>query len=115
LKFSQNTFVFKWFIALNSITDYFLQQAGQHKELPAAVQNVLDSLAEKNAMRSGKVVSIIEEQHSRACTGHIKTMKDQNKIYVLFSPIDHRMPRIKVPAADCPKGMYQEFMTNKSC
>ncbi|XP_064642619.1 DIS3-like exonuclease 2 [Lineus longissimus] len=81
--------------------------AKQHKDLPQGVQNVLEKLVEKNSMRCGKVVGIVEKLHSRACTGHIKPMKDKNQNYMLFSPIDHRMPRIKVPAEDCPKGFLE--------
>ncbi|KAM3932088.1 DIS3-like exonuclease 2 isoform 2-T2 [Leptodactylus fuscus] len=56
--------------------------------------------------KTAKVVYILEKKHSRAATGFIKPMTDKNgelaKKYALFSPVDHRLPRIYVPLADCP-------------
>ncbi|XP_075717943.1 DIS3-like exonuclease 2 isoform X2 [Rhinoderma darwinii] len=56
--------------------------------------------------KTAKVVYILEKKHSRAATGFIKPMTDKNgelaKMYALFSPVDHRLPRIYVPLSDCP-------------
>ncbi|XP_056421507.1 DIS3-like exonuclease 2 isoform X2 [Hyla sarda] len=56
--------------------------------------------------KTAKVVYILEKKHSRAATGFIKPMTDKSgdlaKKYALFSPVDHRLPRIYVPLADCP-------------
>ncbi|XP_018418844.1 PREDICTED: DIS3-like exonuclease 2 [Nanorana parkeri] len=56
--------------------------------------------------KTAKVVYIVEKKHSRAATGFIKLMTDKNgdlaRKYALFSPMDHRLPRIYVPLADCP-------------
>ncbi|XP_077343772.1 DIS3-like exonuclease 2 isoform X1 [Lithobates pipiens] len=56
--------------------------------------------------KTAKVVYILEKKHSRAATGFIKPMTDKNgdlaKKFALFSPVDHRLPRILVPLADCP-------------
>uniref|UniRef100_A0AAX7T0T5 DIS3-like exonuclease 2 n=1 Tax=Astatotilapia calliptera TaxID=8154 RepID=A0AAX7T0T5_ASTCA len=47
------------------------------------------------------VVYIVEKKHSRAATGFLKHLPD--KPFALFSPVDHRVPRINVPLADCPE------------
>ncbi|XP_074045755.1 DIS3-like exonuclease 2 isoform X3 [Macrotis lagotis] len=56
--------------------------------------------------RSAKVVYILEKKHSRAATGFIKLLADKNselfRKCALFSPSDHRVPRVYVPLADCP-------------
>ncbi|XP_044529207.1 DIS3-like exonuclease 2 isoform X2 [Gracilinanus agilis] len=56
--------------------------------------------------RSAKVVYILEKKHSRAATGFIKPLADKNselfRKCALFSPSDHRVPRVYVPLADCP-------------
>ncbi|XP_069830552.1 DIS3-like exonuclease 2 isoform X2 [Dendropsophus ebraccatus] len=56
--------------------------------------------------KTAKVVYILEKKHSRAATGFIKPLNDKNgdlaKKFALFSPVDHRLPRIYVPLADCP-------------
>ncbi|CAO2625289.1 DIS3-like exonuclease 2 [Lemmus lemmus] len=69
------------------------------------------ALPEKSLQKSAKVVYILEKKHSRAATGILKLLADKNsdlfKKYALFSPSDHRVPRIYVPLKDCP----QDFMT----
>ncbi|KAI2667401.1 DIS3-like exonuclease 2 [Labeo rohita] len=50
--------------------------------------------------RTGKVVFIIEQKHSRAASGFLKFLPNKN--FALFSPVDHRIPRVNVPLADCP-------------
>ncbi|XP_030608531.1 DIS3-like exonuclease 2 [Archocentrus centrarchus] len=51
--------------------------------------------------KTAKVVYIVEKKHSRAATGFLKHLPD--KPFALFSPVDHRLPRINVPLADCPE------------
>lgn len=67
--------------------------------------------SEKLLQRSAKVVYILEKKHSRAATGFLKLLTDKNselfRKYALFSPSDHRVPRIYVPLKDCP----QDFVT----
>ncbi|XP_006207950.2 DIS3-like exonuclease 2 isoform X1 [Vicugna pacos] len=69
------------------------------------------ALPEKSLQRSAKVVYILEKKHSRAATGFLKLLADKNselfRKYALFSPSDHRVPRIYVPLKDCP----QDFLT----
>lgn len=63
--------------------------------------------SEKALQRSAKVVYILERKHSRAATGILKPLADRNselfRKYALFSPTDHRVPRIYVPLKDCPQ------------
>ena len=47
-----------------------------------------------------QVVYIVEQKHSRAATGFLKFLP--NKPIAMFAPVDHRVPRINVPLADCP-------------
>uniref|UniRef100_A0A3B5QPE4 DIS3-like exonuclease 2 n=1 Tax=Xiphophorus maculatus TaxID=8083 RepID=A0A3B5QPE4_XIPMA len=53
-----------------------------------------------------QVVYIVERKHSRAVTGHLKFLPD--KPFAMFSPVDHRVPRINVKLDDCPA----EFRAN---
>ncbi|XP_043347733.1 DIS3-like exonuclease 2 isoform X5 [Dermochelys coriacea] len=63
-------------------------------------------LPEKFLQRTAKVVCILEKKHSRAATGFIKLLADKSselfKKCVMFSPVDHRVPRAYVSLADCP-------------
>ncbi|NWU99008.1 DI3L2 exonuclease, partial [Upupa epops] len=56
--------------------------------------------------RTAKVVCILEKKHSRAATGFIKLLADKNselfKRCAMFSPVDHRVPRVYVSLSDCP-------------
>ncbi|KAL6491341.1 hypothetical protein MHYP_G00016860 [Metynnis hypsauchen] len=58
------------------------------------------STAEKTVQRTGKVVYIVEEKHSRAASGFLKFLPDKH--FAMFSPADHRVPRVNVPLTDCP-------------
>ncbi|XP_042354169.1 DIS3-like exonuclease 2 [Plectropomus leopardus] len=51
--------------------------------------------------KTAKVVYIVEKKHSRAVTGFLKFLPD--KPFAMFSPVDHRVPRINVFLADCPQ------------
>ncbi|NXN14762.1 DI3L2 exonuclease, partial [Indicator maculatus] len=63
-------------------------------------------LPDKFLQRTAKVVFILEKKHSRAATGFIKLLADKNselfKRCAMFSPVDHRVPRVYVSLADCP-------------
>lgn len=50
--------------------------------------------------KTAKVVYIVEKKHSRAVTGFLKFLPDKD--FAMFSPVDHRVPRINVPLPDCP-------------
>ncbi|XP_066537075.1 DIS3-like exonuclease 2 [Hoplias malabaricus] len=58
------------------------------------------SASEKTVQKTGKVVYIVEEKHSRAASGFIKFLPD--KTFAMFAPVDHRVPRVNVPLIDCP-------------
>ncbi|KAE8291272.1 DIS3-like exonuclease 2 [Larimichthys crocea] len=51
--------------------------------------------------KTAKVVYIVEKKHSRAVTGFLKFLPD--KPFAMFSPVDHRVPRINVFLANCPE------------
>nr|XP_046264868.1 DIS3-like exonuclease 2 [Scatophagus argus] len=51
--------------------------------------------------KTAKVVYIVEKKHSRAVTGFLKFLPDRP--FAMFSPVDHRVPRINVPLPDCPE------------
>ncbi|NXU93560.1 DI3L2 exonuclease, partial [Xiphorhynchus elegans] len=63
-------------------------------------------LPDELLQRTAKVVYILEKKHSRVATGFIKLMAERNselfKRCAMFSPVDHRVPRVCVPLADCP-------------
>ncbi|XP_036410600.1 DIS3-like exonuclease 2 [Megalops cyprinoides] len=58
------------------------------------------TVPDKHLQRTAKVVYIVEQKHSRAATGFIKFLPDKN--FAMFAPVDHRVPRVNVPLADCP-------------
>lgn len=63
--------------------------------------NSSGSHSEKTFQRTGKVVYIVEEKHSRAASGFLKFLPDKN--FAMFAPVDHRVPRVNVPLTDCPE------------
>ncbi|XP_067310498.1 DIS3-like exonuclease 2 isoform X1 [Pseudorasbora parva] len=58
------------------------------------------SSSERAMQRTGKVVFIVEKKHSRAASGFLKFLPNKN--FAMFSPVDHRVPRVNVPLVDCP-------------
>lgn len=50
------------------------------------------------------MVYIAERKHSRAASGNIRLMADNNCESALFAPTDHRVPRFIIPMSDCPHG-----------
>merc|ERR1719228_1906089 len=52
--------------------------------------------------QTGKVVFIREYKHSRRAAGTIKPMADKNPRFILFSPTDPKVPRMKIPMAEAP-------------
>uniref|UniRef100_A0A8C4S021 RNB domain-containing protein n=1 Tax=Erpetoichthys calabaricus TaxID=27687 RepID=A0A8C4S021_ERPCA len=51
-----------------------------------------------------QVVYIVEKKHSRAVTGFIKLLPE--KRYAMFSPVDHRVPRVNIPLANYCKTLF---------
>ncbi|MED6260087.1 DIS3-like exonuclease 2 [Ataeniobius toweri] len=75
--------------------DISITDPGEHLEDPSTTRANAEIL-----QKTAKVVYIIEKKHSRAVTGHLKFLPDRS--FAMFSPIDHRVPRINVKLDDCP-------------
>ena len=56
--------------------------------------------------KSGRVVAILEYNHSRKAVGYIRPRPGDNK-YALFSPTDSRIPRILIPRDNLPEEFWQ--------
>uniref|UniRef100_A0A8C2WSK4 DIS3-like exonuclease 2 n=1 Tax=Cyclopterus lumpus TaxID=8103 RepID=A0A8C2WSK4_CYCLU len=69
-------------------------QSSDQDELLRKLQNI-------TCTDKGTVVYIVEKKHSRAVTGFLKFLPD--KPFAMFSPVDHRVPRINILLADCPQ------------
>uniref|UniRef100_A0A7N8WS13 DIS3-like exonuclease 2 n=1 Tax=Mastacembelus armatus TaxID=205130 RepID=A0A7N8WS13_9TELE len=63
--------------------------------------NYMSQRTRKSTHVNPSVVYIVEKKHSRAVTGFLKFLPD--KRFAMFSPVDHRVPRINVPLDDCPE------------
>ncbi|KAA0719532.1 DIS3-like exonuclease 2 [Triplophysa tibetana] len=85
-----------------------MKSVSLHDKAPVMTQSVKnvnpsnssESSSDKNVQRTGKVVYIVEPKHSRAASGFLKFLPGKN--FAMFSPVDHRVPRVNVPLADCP-------------
>ncbi|XP_051990669.1 DIS3-like exonuclease 2 [Xyrauchen texanus] len=80
-----------------------MENVSLHDKAPAehvTASNTPGPSSEKAVQRTGKVVYIVEQKHSRAASGFLKFLPDKN--FAMFSPVDHRVPRVNVPLADCP-------------
>ncbi|XP_005804662.1 DIS3-like exonuclease 2 [Xiphophorus maculatus] len=86
---------------LRNRPDVSCADTGEHLEDPSTSRANADIL-----QKTAKVVYIVERKHSRAVTGHLKFLPD--KPFAMFSPVDHRVPRINVKLDDCPA----EFRAN---
>ncbi|XP_067140544.1 probable exosome complex exonuclease RRP44 isoform X2 [Centruroides vittatus] len=53
--------------------------------------------------KTAKVVYILEKKHTRKAAGFIKLLQDKSSKWALFSPTDHKLPRIFIPMNECPK------------
>lgn len=65
---------------------------------------LLEMLEDNWFQKTGYVVHIIEKKHNRIAAGHLKLFPDKGKEWVLFSPNDSRLPRIKIKLNECPPG-----------
>ncbi|XP_053316873.1 DIS3-like exonuclease 2 isoform X2 [Spea bombifrons] len=88
-------------------------KASKEHQTSAVESNALSTqntrhLPDTCLQKTAKVVYVLEKKHSRAATGFIKPLGDKSreaaKKYALFSPVDHRVPRIYIPLVDCPDG-----------
>ena len=71
------------------------------------LEQKVDLIPGNMVIRTGKVVGIAEQKHSRACTGRLKLMADRSRDNALFSPADHRLPRLVIPSISCPPGFFE--------
>lgn len=55
-----------------------------------------------------QVVYIKEYIHPRLCTGYLQNKKKQLNTYIVFSPKDSRIPRLKIPVSTLP----EEYIKN---
>ncbi|XP_043244120.1 DIS3-like exonuclease 2 isoform X2 [Amphibalanus amphitrite] len=58
--------------------------------------------------RTAKVVHIVEPKHPRRAVGELRQFPDGSRHQAMFAPRDHRVPRLKVAAADCPADFFQQ-------
>lgn len=69
----------------------------------------LDDLKKKDSFqKNGKVVYIQDYVHPRLCVGHLQPRKKALNTYVVFSPKDSRIPRLKIPVSTLP----EEYIVN---
>ncbi|XP_041659449.1 DIS3-like exonuclease 2 [Cheilinus undulatus] len=92
------------------------EQCSDQDEFIRKVQNTLTETGEpledpstprsngEILQKTAKVVYIVEKKHSRAVTGFLKFLPD--KTFAMFSPVDHRVPRINIPLTDCPENFH---------
>lgn len=80
----------------------------QSSETPIRIHHMtIDELPDLYMQKTGKVVHIIEKKHSRVATGHLKPFPHPKEYPDgLFSPIDSRLPRIRIPRENCPPGFF---------
>lgn len=64
--------------------------------------------ASESAQKNGKVVYIKDYVHPRLCVGHLLSKKKKLNKYVVFSPKDSRIPRLKIPVSTLP----EEYINN---
>ena len=81
----------------------------QHSpETPSKSRHInVEELPEQYLQKTAKVVHIIEKKHSRVASGHLKPFPHPKECPDgLFSPIDSRLPRIRIPRENCPPGFF---------
>ncbi|XP_065832258.1 DIS3-like exonuclease 2 [Oscarella lobularis] len=83
------------------VIDLLHRSQWKRKELEGE-DDVTDDEKRFVTQKTGKVVFIVEKKHSRATTGFLKAYDKLDKT-AIFSSVDHRLPRLLVPLADCPK------------
>ena len=77
-------------------------------ETPSKSHHItVEEVPERFLQKTAKVVYIIEKKHSRVATGHLKPFSHPKECPDgLFSPIDSRLPRIRIPREHCPPGFF---------
>ena len=77
-------------------------------ETPSKSSHItVEELPEQYLQKTAKVVYIIEKKHSRVASGHLKPFQHPKECPDgLFSPVDTRLPRIRIPRENCPPGFF---------
>ena len=77
-------------------------------EIPSKSHHItVEELPEQYLQKTAKVVHIIEKKHSRVASGHLKPFPHPKECPDgLFSPVDSRLPRIRIPRENCPPGFF---------
>ncbi|XP_063712315.1 DIS3-like exonuclease 2 isoform X2 [Symsagittifera roscoffensis] len=59
-------------------------------------------------VKTGKVVRILEMCHSRRCVGKLRPFPRVNIHNAMFSPMDSKVPRLRIPLVECPKDFLSD-------
>ena len=82
-------------------------ESSQSPETLVRTRMTKEELPDQYLQKTAKVVDIIEKKHSRVATGHLKPFPHPREFPDgLFSPIDSRLPRIRIPREKCPPGFF---------
>jgi hypothetical protein len=86
-------------------------KARQAKDHVPSVQYPMDAVFrhpewEKFIQKTGRVVFIKQEKHSRVAAGTLALFPDNNPNFAKFSPTDAKVPRMKIPKEECPESFF---------
>ena len=70
------------------------------------LQKIYPDSWENFVQKTGRVVAINEEKHSRLTVGYLKIFQDKNPNFALFAPLDSKVPRMKIPRNQCPNDFW---------
>lgn len=62
----------------------------------------------KRPQKTATVVRIVEKVHPRRVVGFLKVMPDSNTRVALFSPRDHKVPRLNIDAETWPENFLED-------
>ena len=82
------------------------QQLHQRRTVPTVAQVMRLSNWSRYIQKVGYVVHILESRNTRLGAGTLKPFADMNRQFALFSPNDGRIPRMKIPMAQCPTDLF---------
>ncbi|UJR26589.1 hypothetical protein I4U23_007909 [Adineta vaga] len=63
---------------------------------------MINKIPDEYFQRTVKVVYLFRRRHTMKAAGLIRKMPDNNPNFVLFSPMDSRIPRLMIPMENCP-------------
>ncbi|XP_066958453.1 DIS3-like exonuclease 2 isoform X9 [Macrobrachium rosenbergii] len=82
--------------------------------LPSVIQVMRLPVWEKFVQKTAHVVYVVTRKHPRTAAGTLKLFADKNPHLALFSPSDYRIPRLKIPMAQCPPDFmarHQDYLS----